>query len=111
MLISSIPQTLKWKVYRGDTSQFSLAALDSDSNPLDLTGWSFLGQVRKTIDSDVLASLSIDSGVGVVTITLEADDALKLFPSNVFDLQATKPDGTVWTLIQGHLAVEGDISR
>lgn len=111
MLITNTPQTLKWKVYRGDTSQFSMAALDSEQNPLDPTGWSFLGQIRKTVDSTLLATLGTAPGVGVVTITLNAADALKLFPSNVFDVQATKPDGTVWTMVQGQIVVEGDVSR
>ena len=111
MLVSSVPDTMKWRIYRGDTARFSIAAFDDDGDPLDLTDWTFAGQVRKTYTSDVVANLGIDAGSGVLTVTVDADSSLILYPSNLFDIQATKPDGEVWTILQGQIVVEGDVTR
>lgn len=111
MIVQNVPQNMKWRTYRGDTASFSILVKDDAGLPEDLTGWTFAGQIRKTLEGLVIANLSIVAGVGVLTVTLEAEDSLILYPQNLFDIQATKPDTSVWTLIQGSIVVEGDVTR
>lgn len=86
--------------------------------PIDITGWTFLAQYRVTTeDATVLATETIaltDPTHGIFTRTLShAQSALITPPGPVaWDLQATKPDGTVKTyLFNDKVKLLGDVSR
>lgn len=111
MIVTYVPQSVKIRTYRGDSMTFSVLVKDDQGDPQDLTDWTFSSQIRKTLDSAVVAELSIDKGVGVLTVSLDPADSLLLYPTNVFDIEATKPNGDVWTILQGTIVVEGDVTR
>lgn len=112
MIVSNVPQAVKWRIYRGDTASFSILVNDEDGLPQDMTDWEFVAEVKESPTDDVaLTSLTVVGGIGVATVTLPPANALLLQDANVYDIQATKPNGEVWTLLRGSIVVEGDVSR
>lgn len=84
----------------------------------DISGWTFLGQYRETleVDADLLASDSFeitDGPGGILKRTLDADESDGLVVTPVkWDMQATRADGTVKTYLKNYnLKVDGDVSR
>lgn len=113
-----LPAPYPIKLYRGDTRVWQDAFTDTDTGvPLDLTGHTFLAQIRPTPDSvDVLATMTVDTtriGEGIITRTLSADDsALLEIGSAYWDLEVTRTsDGFVRTYLAGRVRIRGDVSR
>lgn len=117
-----LPAKSPLKLYRGDTrvweDVFRRAPVPPATvgDPIDLTGYEFLAQIRATEDSvDVMAVIDVeivDAAAGTIRRTLTAAEADKLVVGTAhWDLQATHPDGTVRTYMAGRVRVTGDVSR
>ena len=90
------------------------------STPIDLTGCTARMQIRESIDSpDVLLELStLNGGItlgttdGLVTISIPFEDtAAMTFHKGRYDLELTKPDGTVRRLMKGSVHVSFEVTR
>jgi hypothetical protein len=123
LLPAKVPLTL----YRGDTriweDTFRTApvAPATEGDPIDLTGYSFLCQIRATSESTkVMATIAVtilEAAAGRIRRTLTAAESKKLVVgtdgvgTGVWDLQATDPDGFVRTYMVGKVKILGDTSR
>ena len=100
---------------RGDTMRLLVELLDDTGAPVDVTGWSWLSQLRITpddTDSVVIAVTVPDPPGGSVQLELDpAVTAALPIADYVFDLEATDGGGAVKTLIDGQLRVREDVSR
>jgi hypothetical protein len=113
-------ETLDIEIYQGDTFRRTLTLLDSDDQPLDLTDYTFLGQIRRTVDSEVvLATFDttiVDAANGEVEIRLEADvTELLPVPSTAwawdFESQSNDASPVITTHYRGEVTVEKEVSR
>ena len=111
-----LPAKVGLKLYRGDTRIWEDRFTRATGEPLDLTGHTFLAQIRPAADSvAVMATINVevtDPAFGVIRRTLTADEAKKLTgQSAVWDLQGTSPDGFVRTYMTGRVTILADSSR
>jgi hypothetical protein len=117
-----LPAKVPLKLYRGDTriweDTFRTApvAPATVGAPIDLTGYSFLAQIRVTSDATVVMAVIgveiIDGPAGRIRRTLTAAEAKKLVVGTAYwDLQVTRPDGFVRTYMAGMVRILSDVSR
>jgi hypothetical protein len=117
-----LPAPAKLTLYRGDTrvweDTFRHAPVPPATvgDPVDLTGYEWLAQIRATEDTaEVMATIDVeivDAEAGTIRRTLTAAEADKLVPGTAhWDLQAIHPDGVVRTYMAGRVRVLGDVSR
>jgi hypothetical protein len=109
-IISNIPATLEWHVYKGDTTTMTIVVQDDQGTDIDLSTYEFLGQIRQEpSDEEALQDLAITSNTNVLTVAISETETLPRM--SYFDIQATKEDETVVTLLKGYIYTEDDISR
>jgi hypothetical protein len=122
MATDPLPADSPLTLYRGDTRiwedtfRHKVVPPATGGDPMDLTGYTFLAQVRATQESTaVMATIDValvDAPGGVIRRTLTAVQARLLVPGNAFwDLQLTAPDGAVRTYLAGKVKVKPDVSR
>lgn len=109
-------QTIDFDLVRGDDFAMTLAFKDIDGSTLDVSGWSFLGQVRADPDTPtVLAEFAFDTTnaiSGIVVCSLAASDTADFFGRFVcYDIQLTTDMGFVRTAPRGRLNVFKDVTR
>ena len=109
-VLNSQPDNLEWRVYRSDSTVMTLVLVDTNNEPLDLTGWEFSGQVRQfPSNSAVLDSMNIVKNEHVLTIGL---DTQNLDVMNFYDIEGINEDlGKVSTILRGTIYVEEDVTR
>lgn len=115
-------------IEQGATFERTLTIKDSNGVPLDITGWEFTGQIRKTYsDPDVVVSFSFDvldqtTETGKVKMFLSADDteSIPVTPATglsfkptlyVYGVEAKKPDDFVYRFLQGVASVSPEVTR
>lgn len=124
--LDALPATLTKTLRRGDTRRwqelFRTKITDPATGvvtyePRDISGLTFLSQIRATTDSaDVMAvvacSFVTDGTDGLLQLNLTAAESAKLVPGKVaWDLQSTDADGDVRTWLAGTWKIQGDVSR
>ena len=108
--ISSVPATIEWKVYKGDTSRPTIILEDDNGVAIDTEGFVYFGQIREEADAvDALQDLTITSVDNLITVDI--DDSSSLPSLSYFDIQITKEDDTVITILKGQIYAEDDVSR
>jgi len=117
-----LPAKVPLTLYRGDTRIWEdtfrsvPVAPATVGDPIDLTGFTFLAQIRETADSaEVMAVIDvqvIDAAGGVIRRTLTDDEARNLTGDTAYwDLEVTDPTGFVRTYMAGKIKILGDVSR
>lgn len=106
----------KIRIRRGDTYTHLVTEYDVDGNVDDLTGSSFLVQLRPDPDSATLTAqfttAIVDAANGEWQFSLTSTQTAALTAGVYFyDVQRTYPDTTVHTRFQGDAVVENDISH
>ena len=101
------------RMTQGDTFSESILMEDSDGDAIDLTGYTFRSQLRRTADSTVVAefSMSTNLSTSTVTRTLNSGVTASLEGTYVHDLQWTNPSGQVRTLFSGEFEIEPEVTR
>lgn len=108
-LISNIPAALEWRVYKGDTATLTIAMLDENDNDLDLTGYTFAGELRiNPEDENPDRSLTITVQENILTIQIPDTDTLP--KTSYYDIQSNN-DGTITTILKGMIISEMDVTR
>ena len=114
-------ETLDLALKRGDSNQFSVIVYDADDAAMDLTGYSYTAQIRRTADSvTVVGTFTVDSAdeaTGELRLSLPVavsetlDTTLPL--GGVWDLQISRPEATpiITTTHGGDVTVTEDVSR
>lgn len=119
--IEMTPTRLDLTFVRGDTWTFSITFPNEDGEPIDLTGSTWLSQIKpaganNSIDADqpVFATWNIDDSAqedGIITLTLDesvtalADVGITYW----YDIEQTR-SGIVATPVQGTITVKPDVT-
>lgn len=117
-----LPAKVPLTLYRGDTRIWedtfrSVAVAPATvGDPVDLTGFTFLAQIRAVVDDgEVMAVIDVeilDAPAGVIRRTLTAEQARNLTGESAYwDLQVTDDTGFVRTYMAGKVKILGDVSR
>ena len=96
---------------RGDTLTEQFTFTGDDGTALDLTGYTFTSQVRRTADGALVASFTVSRDGNVVTRTLSSTTTAGLDGTYVQDLQWSDPSGRVRTLLSGEVEFVEDVTR
>jgi len=101
------------RMTQGDTFSEQVLMEDSDGEAIDLTGYTFRSQLRRTADDGIVAefSMSTNLATSTVTRTLNAGVTQGLEGTYVHDLQWTNPSGQVRTLFSGEFEIEPEVTR
>ena len=117
------------RVIRGDSDTFQVKFMHSSVNklgietktPVDITGWDIRFTVRKDIpatsirnDNNALISKSAiieDGESGVATFYITPEETNINEGAYWYDIQYTKPDGTIKSIPKGKYIVDSDITR
>ena len=108
--LNTQPPSMDWQIYRNDNTVMTLVLVDSEDKKLDLTDWTFTGQVREfATDTEVIQAFDIIKNENVLTIGL---DATNLKVMNYFDIQGINTvTETVSTILTGTIYVQEDVTR
>ena len=106
----------KIRIRRGDTYTHAVTEYDDDGTLSNLTGSTFLVQMRSDSESDtVVAQFTtalVDAANGEWQFSLTASQTADLDLGIYFyDVQRTYADGAVHTRFEGEAVVEADVSR
>lgn len=113
-----IPGTLNLTVYKGSTfGPIVITALDTNDDPVDLTGWFAHWKVRERPESPVIFDLQptiTDGPGGVITAPAITDEVTETMPRGryVQDLLLERPGGEVLgPFLTGSFTVQSSVSR
>lgn len=119
--IDLTPSRQDFTLTRGDTWSISFTFSAENGDPIDLTGSTWLSQIRPAgaggrIDSNqpIFATWTIDSTAeadGIIVLTLDSSETEKadIEVTYWYDIQQTK-DGKVATPVQGKITVVPDVT-
>ena len=112
--MAKVPTVNLEDVYRGDSYSKTLTFLDGE-NARNLSGRTWLSQVRPSVDSDVVCCEFLvdttEASRGIITISLSSTSTALLSPLCVWDLQSTTSGNDVETLCGGYAYVVSDVTR
>lgn len=100
---------------QGSDFTSSVTVEDVAGNPMNLTGYTASGQIRKTYYSttaiDFTASVT-SAANGLITIELDKDTTKTMKPGRyVYDLEIESSGGTVTRVVEGQLEVMPSVTR
>jgi hypothetical protein len=108
------PATFPLKVYQGDTYSWSFALWQDRARtlPVDLTGVTAKAEIRDRPGGPLVLPLPLSITLpNMIVADLSRDDSLRLERRNgVWDLQLTLDDGTVTTIVSGHVLVTASVT-
>jgi len=101
------------RMVQGDTFSEQILMEDSDGSAIDITGYSFASQLRRTADDSLVAQFSISADISTSTVTRTLNPAItsNLEGTYVHDFQWTNPSGQVRTLFSGEFEIEPEVTR
>ena len=99
------------RMTQGDTFIEELTFEDGEGDLLDLTGYAFQSQIRRTADNGLVAQFNISASGSVVTRSLEPGITAGLEGTYVHDFQWTTPQGRIQTLLSGNFDIEPEVTR
>lgn len=101
------------RMTQGDTFSEEVLMEDGDGDAIDLTGYTFRSQLRRTTDGTVIAefAMSTNLATSTVTRTLSAATTAGLSGTYVHDFQWTDPSARVRTLFSGEFEIELEVTR
>jgi hypothetical protein len=110
-----IPAVFNLKLYRGDTASwvFTLWQDRKRTQPVDLTGVEPKSEIRERHGGALILALPLKTTLpNIIEADLSRDDSQKLTRrSAVWDLQLTLGDGTVATVVSGHVFVTPSVTE
>jgi hypothetical protein len=101
-------------IWRGDTLRLTVTLADEDKQPVNVTGWGWLCQLRTADDvvAGELDVLPLNLPGGRLELFMDQLDTAQLAVADYrFDLQATDAASDVRTILHGQLRVRADVSR
>lgn len=99
------------RITQGDTFIENLLFEDGEYEAIDLTGYQFKSQLRRTADNGLEAEFDIASDTESVTRSLSETVTKDLTGVYVHDFQWTDPDGNIQTLFTGEFEIEPEVTR
>lgn len=112
-VISLLPGNLDLHLYRGDDNNFQVTMTeDGTAKVLPTSGWSAQIRAKAAADSEVLATLAIDTtdaATGILRFSLGGADTLTLPKKAKWDLQCD--DSGVRTYLAGDVLVTEQVTQ
>jgi hypothetical protein len=115
---------LDFLIEQGATFKRTITLKDEDGVALNISGWTFEGQIRKKYDSpSILAPFTCTNiGSGQFTIELShaitaalpvtpASDNARSLTSYSYDIEATKADSTKDRILEGKVNVSPEVTK
>lgn len=123
--IGSAPPQLAWTVVRGDSAAFKVYVTDDSKTPLNMPDWTIDMEIKRPtsaadagiITDNATAVLTLvpaqdpDDAAGEFTVRLLPTESSQLETGDIFDIELTGTDGTVWTVAQGSVTVVEDVTN
>jgi hypothetical protein len=118
--IDMTPDSLDLLLYAGDGGDFQVCFVDTQNVPIDVFGWLFSAQIRKSRTSPEHRTLTInmgDASNGIITIMIPKEVTRDLANDQwntewVWDLQTITPDRSdPTTLLQGDVVCTQDVTK
>lgn len=107
-----VPPNLEWRVYKGDSAQMTLIVKDENDELVDLSGWVFRGQIRKSPKDEQPEFTMTVTGTSTGIISIIIEDTTTLYPQMYFDIEGTyMENGIVKTFVKGQILAEEDVTR
>jgi hypothetical protein len=100
------------RITQGDTFTEEMLFEDGEGEAIDLTGYSFKSQLRRTADNGLVADFNIViEDNEFIRRTLAPAVTSGLSGTYVHDLQWTNPQGQIKTLLTGEFEIEPEVTR
>ena len=108
-VINNQPPKFEWRVYRNDSANLTVAALDDAGKPFDLSIYELTGMVREDPNSvDPISTLGITVQDNIITVSL---DTTSLPTISYFDIQSVNTETfKTTTILYGTIFLEEDIT-
>jgi len=109
--ISTVPCSLEWLIYKGDTAALTIIMTDSEGEDLDISNFEFAGSIKsQPEDEEPAQTLGITTNENILTVIIP--DSSILDRISYFDIESvnTVTDEVV-TIIKGRIVSELDITR
>ncbi len=107
----SLPTLVRHDAYRGDTFKLVVEFVDEQGAPLNIAGWSFTAQLRKSHIGSVVATFGIAVQGSEVTLSLPAATTAALEGRYVWDLQAVTAASETLTGVRGAIVWRADVTQ
>lgn len=103
-------------LYQGATFNRTLDIKDPDSNAVDITNYTFAGQIRTSVHSgDVEGTFTCtitNPSLGRLVWTMSATDTMAVPAQQcVYDLEMTQANGDVVRILEGFVNVKANVTR
>lgn len=101
---------------QGSTYEQTITLRHIDQNPIDLTGWTLAGEIRRSHRSDaVILVFTVDipspeTGQSIFSLTPAQTRSLAV-SGGVYDIEATNPSGKTFRILQGKVTVTPEVTR
>jgi hypothetical protein len=99
------------RMTQGDSFIEELLMEDGEGEAIDLTGYAFRSQIRRTADNGLVAEFAISTSGSTVTRSLSPSVTSGLEGTYVHDFQWTDPQGRIRTLLSGNFEIEAEVTR
>jgi hypothetical protein len=99
------------RMTQGDSFVEELLMEDGEGDALDLSGYQFRSQLRRTADNGLVAEFAISVSGSTVTRSLTPVVTSGLSGTYVHDFQWTDPQGRIRTLLSGNFEIEAEVTR
>lgn len=102
-------------VDQGSSFESTIDITDSENNPVNLTGYTFRGQIRKTYASTTSVSFTITSSTpigGSIKLVLSAAQTSGITAGRyLYDVEIISSTNTVTRVIEGQIEVTPRVTR
>ena len=102
-------------VDQGSSFESTIDITDSENNPVNLTGYTFRGQIRKTYASTTSVSFTITSSTptgGSIKLVLSAEQTSEIKAGRyLYDVEIISSTNTVTRVIEGQIEVTPRVTR
>ena len=99
------------RMVQGDDFIEPITLEDGEGDAIDLTGYTFQSQLRRSPDGAVVAEFGITVLGNIVTRTLDSGLTSTLDGEYVHDFQWTDPTSNIRTLFGGKFEIEPEVTR
>lgn len=109
-ILTAQPANMEWRVYRNDSTVMTVAVLNNSGEPMDLSGWTFTGQVKNNPkDTEPVAVIDITVNAHILSLDMNTTEFDNIM---YFDVQGINEDlGKTKTLFAGTIYIEEDVTR
>jgi hypothetical protein len=114
-LVQNLPQGVDYELWQGDTWEPGTITARVSGTPINFTGYTATMEVRNAISNDVSITLTSTpaagitlTSLGVITITMTAEQTNAMLGEYNYDLQVTDTSNEIRTYTYGTITVKND---